>query len=187
MSVRRIALALFFVFVGMAFAWAVNPRVVVPVESSVTPAQIAELTARWRMRTDGLRARLEGVQVLKPDTVYVTDTLVTPPDTVYSFVSVRDGVVRTVALLPSPIDSLRTPVATVSRFGDCDDGLEVSESGVVCDPARLGHLWAGPVLSRSPALSVWWRPSYRSPWEASLEWIGGDRWDLRVRRGLRIF
>ena len=140
---------------------------------------------RERLRSDGWRARFESIEQRAPDTVFHVDTLVPPPDTIIEFVQVRGGTLTTGFLTVR--DSLYAPTLHVGTdISDCDEGFDVSASGVVCDRATFGHLYVGPWLNNTdPIIAAWWTPSYRSPWEA---WIGyGTRWHFGARYGLRLF
>ena len=142
-----------------------------------------ERLASERRTSDGLRARLAAIGQRQPDTVFVTDTLIPAPDTVMSFISVRGSRLTTQWLIG---DSLRAPSLTVTTVGDCDDGFEVSAAGVLCDRARLGHLWIGPLYQHTdPMLAAWWKPSYRSAWELGVGY--GTQLHVFIRYGLRLF
>lgn len=185
----NVVVALILVAVGAALGKAATPADVVTVTDTLAGQAYARRLARERLRTDGLRARLEGVQRLTPARVIVTDTVVPPPDTVLRFVSIKDGQLSAefLSTVSVSIDSgVASELHTGFDISECDDGFEVSASGVFCDPAQLGHLWIGPsVTNTDPMLSAWWRPSYRSPWEA---WAGyGTRLHLGLRYGVRLF
>lgn len=192
-SPARIVVGLLLVLAGAALGASQGPSSIVTVRDTVAPAEFVRVVEEWRIDSEGLRARLEGVRTLQPERVLVTDTLVAPPDTVFRFVGIRDGVV-TAEVLIAGVDTtgLRRPEAQRTRFSNCDDGLEVSAEGVICDPARLGHLYVGPAASnRWAGLSAWWAPSYASTWEfgVSHRWSfdGVSTWEFGVRRGFRLF
>lgn len=148
--------------------------------------RVGELT----LERDGLKARLEGVREVQPDTVFVVDTLVTPPDTVLRFVNVdRRGrlAVETYARDPGSEGSFYRPsLATGLDVSRCDEGWQIKDGEVLCDPAKLGHLWLGLNVGSDIYAGAWWRPSYRSAWEV----FAGrteDRWVFGARRGWQVF
>ena len=176
--------ALVLLFFGKAWGERREPEVVTRVDS-VTPARYAETLAGMRLENDGLRARLRGIESRPPRVIVRTDTVVAPPDTVYRFVNVDSRGSLSVEVLHRA-DSVYVPeLHTGSDISDCDDGWQIRDGEVLCDKARLGHLYVGPWLSTHPALAVWWTPSYRSPWEASISYSG--KWEIGVRRGLRLW
>jgi hypothetical protein len=196
-SVSNIVIALLLLSVGVAWGQSGNgPMQVITVTDTLAGQEYALRLQRERLRTTGLRARLEGIESRPPTTIFVTDTLTTIPDTVLVFVNVRDGVVTAEFLvatdeLPTngttPTDELLRPeLHTGSDISDCDEGFEVSANGVQCDRARLGHLYAYAEASRTPSLGVYWEPSFRSPWTLSAGHTGSE-WVFTLRRGWRLF
>lgn len=146
---------------------------------TVLPREFQAILRSYVIDTHGLRARLEGVEELAPDTVIMTDTLVAPPDTVIRFATVDfgSGVIRTAPLFRR--DSLYSPELRTTSFGDCDEGLSIEGGRIVCDPAVLGHLavgiavgatrrWQDPLVEPFAGAILRWTPSYRSPWAFSL-------------------
>lgn len=189
-SVSNVVVALILLFAGYATGQSrYGPTQIVTVRDTLASQLYAREVQRHRIAVEGWRARLEAVESRPPERIVITDTVIPAPDTVFSFVSVRDGRVTSEALIRIGADSLdlRMPELNVgSDISDCDEGFEVSANGVVCDRAALGHLWVGPVLSMEPMLSAWWRPSYRSPWEVSVGFTGTE-WQFGLRRGWKLF
>ena len=185
-AVSNIVAALLLLAVGHAFGQRSVPVQVISVRDTLAAAAYNDRVAELRIERDGFRARLEGVEARPPTVVYVTDTLVSRPDTVIRFVQVDPRGHLNVELLTKR-DSLYAPElhATVD-VADCDDGFEVSADGVVCDRARLGHLSLAVTASQHPTLGLHWKPSYRSMWEASLGHTGNE-WVFAVRRGWRLW
>lgn len=177
MKISAVVVALILLFVGYSLGHQTTQ--VVTVTDTVT---LADLERRLESEKREV-SRLRGINRSQPDTVFITDTVIPPPDTIITFVSVRDGRLTTSWLIG---DSLYAPSMTVNRIGGCDDGFEVSAAGVLCDRAVLGHLYVGPLLDHTdPMLAVFWKPSYRSPWEVGAGY--GTRLHLYVRYGLRLF
>lgn len=186
-----LVLALVALFAGKAWGEAGEPtEVVKTVVRTVAPAEYTELLSELGVAdASGIRARLEGVRTVQPEVIVRTDTLIQAPDTVLRFFTIDSRGRLHLEVLHQHADSidLYTPeIQSTEPLGDCDDGLSFQDGEIRCDPARLGHLYVGPHLSRDPALSAWWTPSYRSPWEASVSY-DGDRFDFGLRRGVRIF
>lgn len=176
---------------GLGVAGAGEPDVVTRVDT-ILPAAYAATLRGLRMDNDGLRARLEGVEDREPEVIVRTVERVLPPDTVYRFVNVDSRGRLGIELLTRPDvpdslgNELRAPALyTGIDISDCDDGWQVRDGEVLCDSSQLGHLYVGPWLSRRPSVAVWWTPSYRSPWEASVGFSGS--WDFGLRRGVRAW
>lgn len=179
-----LVLALLVLFVGKAWGERATPEVVTRIDT-VAPAEYERTVEGLRIQNEGLRARLEGVESRAPEVIVRTDTLVLPPDTVLRFVSVDSDANLTVEILTAR-DSLYAPeLHTRIDVSRCDDGWQIQSGQVVCDEAQLGHLYVGPWLSRTPSVAIWWVPSFRSPWEASVSFSGS--WDFGLRRGVRIW
>ena len=176
------------VFVGKAWGGAGRTVEVVTRVDTVAPADYQDQLRAFYLERDGLRARLDGIESREPTVIVITDTVIQPPDTIYSFINVDDGGDLTLEVLTPAVNTpgMVTPsLYTGIDISDCDEGWQVRAGAVLCNRARLGHLWVGPELSRSPGFAAWWRPSYRSPWEASVAWDGAC--DFRVRRGVKIW
>jgi len=170
------------------------PSVPETVVRQVVPEEYQAILRTALIDNHGLRARLAGITEIEPDTVFMTDTLVAPPDTVIRTVTIRDGVIRWAPLFRA--DSLYVPEVRVASFGDCDDGLEIRGGRVICDPAVLGHLslvaqlgatrdWLDPLVVPMARAGLHWTPSYRSPWgvyvvagtDGAHAWVS-RRWEL---------
>lgn len=148
----------------------------------VVPQEYRARLAELVVERDGLRARLRGLEQRTPATVYLTDSVLVT-DTVLVVVNERGRLTYQLATgfdHPAPAE-LRTGI----DVSGCDDGFQIRDQEVICDRPRLGHLYVGPVLSRSPALAAWWQPSYRSPWLAEISYDGA--WNVGVRRGVRLW
>lgn len=168
---------------------------------TVAPAEFYRAVTELAIEKEGLRARLEGRESRRPSVVVRTDTVVTPPDTVYDALRVTAaGTLTTSSLIRVAPDSVTPELAQGIPIGDCDEGLYVANGEVVCDRARFGHLhvlanvslsakqaeitFAPEVSARSGA---YWEPSYRSPWRVSLTYGIDQRLEIGVSRGVKIF
>ena len=101
--------------------------------------------------------------------------------------------------------ALRKPeIHTSVEIGDCDDGLSWSAGKLVCDRALFGHAYlmatAGVVTDAggllSPSLTnagvhlstgIYWEPSSRSPWRASVAISSAGTLQMGVSRGFKLF
>ena len=207
-SVSNVAVGLLLLFVGHAFGMKNAPVQTQIVMDTVATAQYVQTVADLRMQRNGLRAQLAGVSELQPQRIVVTDTVV-QRDTVLSFVTIRDGTLSTETLIkvppPGPLiadhsqnceptgicePSFRPELRTGYDVSACDDGLEVSADGVVCNRPRFGHmsLFAG-LDTRSTGygvLGAMWTPSFRSNWDVS-GGVDGDGWFIGITRGVRLW
>lgn len=198
MTVRALTVAVLValaVFVGKAWGGAGRTVEVVTRVDTVAPADYQDQLRAFYLERDGLRARLEGIESRAPEMIVITDTVITPPDTVLSFINVDSRGDLTLEVLTVTESGGLVPDSTPFRYrpalytgidiSDCDEGWQIRAGAVTCDRARLGHLWVGPELARSPGVAAWWRPSYRSQWEAGVSWSGS--WDFSLRRGVRVW
>jgi hypothetical protein len=146
--------------------------------------QLSERLERERARVTGLRAQLEGLESRAPDTLYIVDTIVMPPDTVFETVTVRDG-----TLVSSWITRLEegwSPRISVYTVRGCDEGYSLTGGTVVCDRARAGHLYATAELESGRAtLGLAWTRSNDSPWYFTFGYDGG--WRVGVLYRKKIF
>lgn len=190
---RRLTVHVVPVVVALAIGWHLAPAPPPEVRTTPqTPVEILDSLSRLEGEVRTLRGRLRGLTAA-PEVATRTDTVLVPvPDTVLAVVTVTPDEVLTVTTVE--IDSLpgmAAPTASVFALpGDCDDGLVVSPTGVVCDSAVLGHLrfFAGVSFGahgESPlSLGLGWRPSYRSPWAVDAELVNvadGLRASIQVR------
>ena len=162
-TVSNIIAALVILWVGVQCGPQAPPTTVV---REIVPEALADSLEALRMEREGLLARIRGVEERLPETIYVTDTLVTAPDTVFRFLTVDSRGLLSYSRL-TRTDSLYSP-ALVSRVRvvDCDSGYQVDERGVTCDKARLGHLWlAADINIGYSSLGLLWRHTYRSNFE----------------------
>jgi hypothetical protein len=152
--------------------------------STYDALQLANRLEQERARVTGLRARLEGLESRTPDTLYMVDTIVMPPDTVFETVTVRDG-----TLVSSWITRLEegwSPRVSVYTVRDCDEGFSLTGGTVVCDRARAGHLYATAELeSGRAALGLAWTRSNDSPWYFTFGYDG--EWRVGVLYRKKIF
>jgi hypothetical protein len=157
---------------------------------------------RWLLKDadqkyDGLRAKLEGIQKLKPQTRTVYDTLIQRiVEPVAERVVIGDGKVETLVLRPD--SNGFQPVRERFTYKNCDDRLEFIRGQVICNKARLGHvtLFARAGLSSNinvpnPAAildaGISWQPSYRSTTQVEIYGDGQGRASATFRTGWRIF
>lgn len=171
---------------------------------TVAPAEYTAILEDYALPEGGLRGFIEGIEERNPAVIIRTDTLVPPPDTVIRFLSVGDDGNLTVEILTDTIiqvdtlaqtDTLYVPqVRTGINVADCDEGFTVQAGQVLCNRARLGHLYLGPSASlKNAGAFLLWEPSYRSLWRFEAGYVFpyerdlGDHFDVRVSRFIRIF
>ena len=188
-SASNVIVGVILLALGWAFGSKDTPPQIVTVRDTVALKVYAQRLERARIETEGLRARLEDVQSRPPRTITHTDTLVLPPDTVFRFVTVDSRGSLSVDML---IQSGTNKVARAPELhagmdvSDCDDGWAIQSGTVVCDRARLGHLYLGLNTGTEIWAGAWWEPSYRSPWNVYVGHTGSE-WVAGLRRGWRIF
>ncbi len=181
-SVSNVVVAVAALFVGVALA--PEPEVVTEVRE-VTPQALQDTLDGLRIKNEGLVAKLKGIESRPPRVILRTDTVVSLPDTVYSFVDVRGGNL-TFDLFSRP-DSTRELHQGVN-IRDCDDGYQINAGVVLCNKARLGHLWlAGEFAYPLPSIGVVWRKSFSSGFEVYVGLSSAGTPVLRVRSGIRLF
>lgn len=162
---------------------------VITVVDTVVPEAFVEALEASQTEVGTLRARLEGVSVLQPSTIIRTDTVFTPPDTVVQSFRLSNGTLTIAPLIRR--DSVWVPEISTYTVDNCDESVSFQNGQVVCDPARLGHIWAGlGVMAGTdgvfPTLATMWKPSYQSPWLASVM-TTGVRHSIWVQRSIQIF
>lgn len=152
----------------LAIGWQVGARAVEPVtvivQDTVALSELERRLDAQRIRGDGLVAAMENRQVLAPDTIWVTDTLVSPPDTVFEFIRVNERGNLTASRFTIE-GELYAPQITTYNVSDCDEGFQLEGGTVICDKARWGHLYL--LSSISPAYAsagLRWTPGYKSKW-----------------------
>lgn len=165
-----------------------KPTVLTRIDT-VIPQAFQDALRDARLQVGDLRSRLEGVRPLTPVTVLRTDTVVTPPDTVVQFFRISEGRITVAPLMRR--DSVWVPELITYQIGNCDESLSFQDGQLICDPARLGHLWLGLGVDAGtsgvyPTLAALWKPSYRSPWFVAVQ-TTGVRHSLWVQRSIRIF
>lgn len=189
-SVSNVIVAVMLLALGWAFGSKDREPQVVTVRDTVAYRIYAHRLDQARIETEGLRARLEDVEARPPRVVTHTDTLVMPPDTVIRFVGVDSRGSLSIDMLISVPDSNKVERAPEYHAGidisDCDDGYAIQDGTVVCDRARLGHLYLGINVGSETWGGAWWEPSYRSPWNAYAGHTGTE-WVFGLRRGWRVF
>lgn len=186
-SISNIVVGVILLALGFSLGARDRPPQIVTVRDTLTPVLYQQRIDRLTIEVEGLRAKLSGVNELRPQYIYVADTVVAPPDTVIRFVNVSDRGVLSVEYL-TRADSLLTPELhsglDVSR---CDDGWQIKDGTVLCDRARFGHLWAGVNLGTETFAGLWWSPSYRSGWTAYGGYADGGRWVFGMARQWQLF
>ena len=153
--------------------------------------------AAWVAERDSLL--LEAAKGLQraPRVIVRTDTLVQAPDTIVEIFLVDETGSATISTLVQA-DSLYAPEIHKGVFvGDCDDGFGWQAGTVVCDKARFGHLYGGvelgaviqslSSLSFAPNIGIYWEPSYRSPWRASLILTSDGVLSVAVKKGYQLW
>ncbi|MEE8391873.1 MAG: hypothetical protein V3S14_13900, partial [Anaerolineae bacterium] len=94
-------------------------------------------------------------------------------------------------LTPTPTaDSVevgyRAELSTGFDISGCDDGWAIQDGAVLCDRARLGHLFVFAQAGNRSLLGTMWTPSYRSPWSVTIAHTGSE-WDIGIRRAWRLW
>jgi hypothetical protein len=147
----------------------------------------------------GLRAKLEGVKKLTPQTRTVYDTIIKEIKIpVAERVVITGGSAETVTLRPDSAGF--RPIRERFAIKNCDDRLEYVRGDIICDPARLGHLTIFARVGAASSLSngmpdlaalghggLHWQPYYRSVLAVELYGDGNGRAHLALRTGLRLF
>lgn len=152
----------------LATGWQVGARagepVTLVVQDTVALEELERRLEAQRIRGDGLMAALENRQARGPDTVWVTDTLVSPPDTVFEFIRLNERGNLTASRYTRD-GELYAPQVTTYNVSDCDEGFQLEGGTVICDKARFGHLYLLTALSSSYAgAGLRWTPGYKSRW-----------------------
>lgn len=189
-SVTNIVTALILLSVGVAWGQSRGGSIqVVTVRDTLTAQAYSVRLTEMRVQRDGLRARLAGIGELQPTTIYVTDTLVSPPDTIIRFLRV-DNRTQTLSiefLMPDSVTvGLRPELHTGFDISGCDDGWAIQDGTVLCDRARLGHLSLIADIGTTSTLGTIWTPSYRSPWSVTIAHTG-SKLNIGVRRAWRLW
>lgn len=177
----RVVMALLLWLAGYHFAsWGTISQP----SSTVSTYGVLELSERLkqeRARVTGLRARLEGLESRAPDTLYIADTIVMPPDTVFETVTVRDGTL--VSSWVARLEEGWSPRISVYNVRGCDEGYSLTGGTVLCDRAQAGHLYATAELeSGRAALGLAWTRSHDSPWYFTVGYDGGWRVGVLYRK-----
>lgn len=188
-SVTNVAAAIACVWVGSVFAQK-QPPVVVSEIVNVTPPVMLERIAAIHIENNGLRARVRLLESRKPQRITRTDTVVTPPDTVYSGLRVNSGGRLAIATLLA-VDSTekrRPELMEGIDVSDCDDGWSVQSGNVICD-RTWGHVYLMAHLSTDPGVGAYVERTFRSPWRLSVAYkpLEGGRWDIALTRGIKVF
>lgn len=149
---------------------------------------------------DRLQATIRGLEERRPERVVVYDTLIVA-DTVFLQAKINGaGQLTLIRALPDSAGLHRPERWSGVDVRDCDDGIVLLPSGVVCNRARFGHL---SVLLRGAARSeaVWpigdvrirgeagmrWTPSFRSSTALELVGTSSETIELRAETGVRVF
>lgn len=151
-------------------------RDVVTVTDTVPSPELLARVSDLQIKTDGLTAVLKNRKALKPDTVLVTDTLVSPPDTVLQALAFSSNGMLSIAPLIKH-DTLWAPQLQKFDVSRCDDGFSWAAGTLVCDRSRLGHFapyttFGVSVLGEKSlygALGLSWKRFERSTWYLTVE------------------
>lgn len=146
---------------------------------------------------DDARRTIEGLEMRPPERITVFDTIIDiRSDTVLlPGIRITERVEVPVAVPDST--GHRPEIQTISLPENCDEGITILATGVVCDAARLGHLnlgiggqFAGAMTSAPSWVleaGAWWEPSYRSTKRISAT-IGSDgAFRIAISFGWRLF
>lgn len=185
--------------------WALRPDVVRTIRDTVIvelpPTELLDRVEALRIENEGIRARLEAREERPPSVILRSDTVISPPDTVFAGLHVDAGGRATLAPLILETDSVayRPEVWQGIDVSDCDEGFSIVGGEIICDRARLGHLYGflglsggQPLLGDSrdvfdATVGLLWRPSYRSGWAVEVAADVTGRVYVGVRREIRIF
>lgn len=152
----------------------------------VTPAEILQERDELRQSASGLRARIRGLENRVPAVVERADSVVSPPDAGFEIASVSAAGSLTLSTF-----DLRNATAEIQRdifVGDCDDGFVIQPGSVICNRARLGHLYLyGSASSEYGSAGAYWTPSYRSTLRISAGYTTDQRIEVRLTKGLKLF
>jgi hypothetical protein len=159
-----------------------------------TVQRYAELATSQR---DGLRgmlddaqARIRGLESRPPRRVTVYDTLVSiVRDTVIQTVRVEGDRLYIDRLVPDTAGLHQPQQLSGAQIGDCDDGLVVTGSVVVCNRPRLGHveLYAAVQYPTLGELGLKWERTYRSTFGVRLAFTSEGKFTARIEKGLRLW
>lgn len=193
-SVTNVLIAVAMLFVGRCTADLPPPPVITHiVRDTVAPAALVDSVRVLRLTADGLKAKLADRHRLAPDTVLVTDMLVTPPDTVLQAVALSNGRLSLAPLIRDT--TLWRPELHRYDVSRCDDGFSWAAGDLVCDRSRFGHLspfvGVGVEYDRGysfgAAAGVAWKRSNVSPWTVGLEIYARGRAELGIVREWQLF
>ena len=157
--------------------------VVVTRVDTVPYSQFRDSLKHERLEAEGLRAKLAGRSTLEPRTILRTDTLVTPPDTVVQSIRLyANGGLSLAPLIHA--DSLYRPELHRFDVSACDDGFAWNAGVLVCDKARLGHLYVYARQGLDTGFPFRREDFMGAPTEAGIEWTASYRSGWRVSTAL---
>lgn len=190
MLTRSQRIVVYVVAVGLLLALgrssAPSPQVVAPKTDTVPPAAMVASLEALRITNGGLMDRIRAHEARGPEIIVRTDTVVTPPDTVFRILNI-DAAGRMAYGVLVRRDSLWAPeIHAGIDVSDCDHGLSVEGGLVVCDRARLGHAELRFTLGTETAIGLGWTPSFRSTWDVFVGYDGRG-FVAQVSKGLRLF
>jgi hypothetical protein len=197
-NVPWLILAILVLFAGKAWGdWSDRSPtrdVVQTVVRTVAPQEYRDILEHYELREGGLRGFIEGIESRPPRIITKTDTLVLPAVAQGRARVDRSGQLTLEVLRLAPDTAAYVPELHEDiDVSDCDEGFAINAGEVLCDRARLGHLYVVPASTLHYAsATLLWKRSYRSGW-----WFragphfpyDGTPWrvDIEVARALRIF
>jgi hypothetical protein len=155
-----------------------------------------------RGRVATLQSRLAGIEERKPARITVYDTVISlQRDTVVLRATLNPhGRLTLIGALPDSAGLHRPRTHHGIDVSDCDNGLDIIGTAVICNRPRLGHLdvylsagVSAPAhgladgVRPSSEVGVKWYPSFRSTWAVQLSANVEGRAELRVQRGVRLW
>jgi len=197
---RHLATAVL-VLVALCAGYAARPTR--PIEQpartdTVPPARLLEQVEALKLDNLGLTQRLQGWEVRPPRVVVRADTVVLPPDTVFLPLlraSAR-GLLTIPVLVSDSVPYYRPEVWRGFDVSDCDNGWVIQGGDLLCNRPRLGHLSFGfdsnltyqsDGVQLVGAAGLYWRPTYRSGWNAYLTVSTDTRGSFGLRKAWEFF
>lgn len=149
---------------------------------------------------DDLQRAIRGLEERRPERITVYDTLIVA-DTVFLQAQINGaGRLVLIRAIPDSAGLHRPERLTGIDVRDCDDGIVMLASGVVCNRARFGHLsllvrgvghaapaWPIDDLRLRAEAGIRWTPAFRSSTAAELVVTSQERVELRAETGVRVF
>lgn len=194
-SVSNIVVVVAALLIGRCSADFPPPPVITQVVyDTIAPTALLDSVRAMRMQADGLQAKIAARSRVLPERIIVTDTFVTPPDTVLQAVTLRGTNLSIAPLIRFDSAGWRPEIHRFNVAG-CDDGFSWAAGELVCDRARFGHL--SPFVAFGvereqgyafgASVGLGWTPSNASPWVIGVELDAKGVGKLGVVREWRLW